>query len=445
MSDVVVKPIATNLVVVIRGGTIVDARTAGTRADILIRDGVIAQVAATIDAPPGALILDAEGCVVAPGLVDIQVHFREPGREESETIETGSRAAALGGCTAVVCMPNTDPPLDDAAVVQAVLARGHAVGLVDVRPSGCITKGRKGNQLAPMGEMYDLGVRIFTDDGDCVANASVMRRAFEYSKALRGAVIAQHAEDPALVHGGHMHEGEWSARLGIPGRPAAAEVTIVARDLELARLTGGRYHVLHLSTAGAAQLVRAAKVEGVRVTAECTPQHFTLTDAACANYESTFKMNPPLRGESDRAGVFAALVDGTIDAIATDHAPHAPETKAVPFEEAPPGMLGVETSLAVALTQLVVPGHLSMQQLLARMSWQPAAIAGFDDVHGRPIAVGEPANITVIDPSVEWERSVAESASKSRNDPWEGEKLTGRVRHTVLRGIPTVINREPQR
>ncbi len=430
---------------VIQGGVVIDASTAGTRADVLIRDGLVVEVSPSIAVPAGATVLDAQGCVVSPGLVDIQVHFREPGREESETIETGSRAAALGGCTAVVCMPNTDPPLDDAAVVQAVIARGRSVGLVDVFPSGCITKGRKGEQLAPMGELYDLGVRVFTDDGDCVADARVMRRAFEYSRALRGAVIAQHAEDPTLVRGGHMHEGEWSARLGIPGRPAAAEVTIVARDLELARLTGGRYHVLHLSTAGAAALVRDAKREGVRVTAECTPQHITLTDAACANYESTFKMNPPLRGEADRAGVFAALIDGTIDAIATDHAPHAPETKAVPFEEAPPGMLGVETSFAVAMTQLVVPGHLSLQALLARMSWQPAVIAGLDAQHGQPICAGRPANVCVIDPNLQWERHARDSASKSRNDPWEGEKLTGRVRHTVLHGTPTVINGTAQR
>ncbi len=431
--------------IVIVGGTIIDSTTTGTRADVLVRNGLVVEVSPSIAVPSGAQVLDAEGCVVSPGLVDIQVHFREPGREESETIETGSRAAALGGCTAVICMPNTDPPLDDATVVQAVIARGRSVGLVDLHPSGCITIGRKGEQLAPMGELYDLGVRIFTDDGDCVADARVMRRAFEYASALRGAVIAQHAEDPALVHGGHMHEGEWSSRLGIPGRPAAAEITIVARDLELARLTGGRYHVLHLSTAGAADLVRAAKQQGLRVTAECTPQHITLTDAACANYESTFKMNPPLRGEPDRAGVFAALVDGTIDAIATDHAPHAPETKAVPFEQAPPGMLGVETSLAVAMTQLVVPGHLTLQQLLARMSWQPATIAGLGSQQGRPVAVGEPANLCVIDPTTQWERHANESASKSRNDPWEGEKLTGRVRHTVLRGAATVINGVAQR
>jgi dihydroorotase len=431
----------------LRGGTIIDATTPpeGLRADVLVRDDRIVEVGPSIDAPGGALVLDASEAVVAPGLIDLQVHLREPGREEAETIETGSRAAALGGCTAVVCMPNTEPPLDDAAVVQAVLARGRSVGLVDVRPAGCITIGRGGERLAPMGELYDLGVRIFTDDGDCVADAGVMRRAFEYASALRGAVVAQHAEDPALVRGGHMHEGAWSAKLGITGRPAAAEVTIVARDLELARLTNGRYHVLHLSTAGAAALVRKAKAVGVRVTAECTPQHFSLTDEMCHEFDATFKMNPPLRDEENRAGVFAALVDGTIDAIATDHAPHAPESKAVPFEEAPPGMLGVETSLAVAITRLVTPGHLDLQSVLARMSWQPAAIAGLDGVHGGPIAPGAIANLCVVDPNAKWVREASASASKSRNDPWDGVKLTGRVRHTMLAGSPTVIHGEPQR
>ena len=429
----------------IKGGEIVDVTTRGARADVLVRDGLIVDVAPRLDVPAGATVLDAEGCAVAPGLVDLQVHLREPGREESETIETGSRAAALGGCTAVVCMPNTDPPLDDATVAQSVLARGRAVGLCEVLPAGCITKGRNGRELAPMGELHDLGVRIFTDDGDCVADAGVMRRAFEYAGALPGAVIAQHAEDPALVRGGHMHEGEWSARLGIPGRPAAAEVTIVARDLELARLTGGRYHVLHLSCAQSAELVRRARAAGVRVTAECTPQHFTFTDAACAGYGTTFKMNPPLRGERDRDGVRAALIDGTIDAIATDHAPHAAETKQQPFEEAPPGMTGVETALAVAITQLVVTGALDLQAVLARTSWQPAAIAGLADRHGRPVCAGEPANLCVIDPEQQWVRDARRTASKSRNDPWDGVQLTGKVRHTVLAGTPTVIDGVAQR
>jgi len=423
---------------VVRGGTVVD-ETGERAADVLVRDGVVAEVGPGLDAA-GARVLDAEGAVVAPGLVDIQVHFREPGREEAETIETGARAAALGGFTAVVAMPNTTPPLDDAKVVGAVLEQGRRAACL-VTVAGCITRGREGMELAPLGELHDLGVRVFTDDGDCVADANVMRRALEYSTALPGAVIAQHAEDPALVAGGHMHEGEWSARLGIPGRPAAAEITIVARDLELARLTGGRYHVLHMSTAGATDLVRAAKAAGVRVTAEASPQHFTLTDAECASFDPVFKMNPPLRSEADVEGILAGLVDGTIDAIATDHAPHPPASKELPFEEAPPGMLGVETALAVAITRLVEPGHLSLREALARLSWQPARIAGLDAAgHGLPVAPGNPANLCVVDPAATWVVDAEQSASRSRNTPWAGRKLTGRVRHTVLRGEAVVTD-----
>jgi dihydroorotase len=429
---------------VVRGGRIVD-ETGERVADVRIDGGVITDVAPGVDAPAGALVLDAAGCVVAPGLVDIQVHFREPGREDAETIETGARAAALGGVTAVVCMPNTDPPLDDAAVVQAVLERGRRA-VCDVRAAGCITKGRRGVELAPLGELYDLGVRVFTDDGDCVGDARVMRHAFEYANALPGAVLAQHAEDPELVAGGHMHEGEWSAKLGIPGRPAEAETSIVARDLALARLTGGRYHVLHLSTAGAAALVRAAKSEGVRVTAECTPQHLTLTDALCASFDPVFKMNPPLRTVDDVEALRAALADGTIDAIATDHAPHAPETKDVPFEEAPPGMLGVETALAVAHTSLVEPGLLSLQQVFGALSWKSAGIAGLDAAgHGGPVAAGRAANLGVFDPNDPWVVDSARLASKSRNSPFEGWKLAGRVRHTLLRGEPVVRDGEATR
>jgi len=431
--------------VLVRGGRVLDA--GGERAhDVRVIDGVIAEVGAGLTPGAGATVLDAEGCVVTPGLVDIQVHFREPGREESETIETGSRAAALGGCTAVVCMPNTEPPIDDAAVAQWVVDRARAVGLCDVRPAGCITKGRRGEELAPFGELYDLGVRVFTDDGDCVADALVMRHAFEYAAALPGAVLAQHAEDPALVRGGHMHEGVWSTRLGIPGRPAEAESTIVARDLQLARRTGGRYHVLHMSCAASAALVRAAKAEGVRVTAECTPQHLVLTDEACADFDPSFKMNPPLREQSDVDALRAALADGTIDAIATDHAPHSPESKDVPFEEAPPGMLGVETALAVVLTTLVEPGVLTLAQAVAALSWQPARIAGVDaHGHGGPIAAGRPANLCVIDPAFSWSVDSTRLASKSHNSPWEGWKLTGRVRHTVFRGLPTVRDHEATR
>jgi len=429
----------------VRGGRVID-ETGERPADVRVVDGVIAEVGTSLAPGPGATVLDAEGCVVAPGLVDLQVHFREPGREDSETIETGARAAALGGCTAVVCMPNTEPPLDDAAVVQSVLERARAVNLCDVRPAGCITKGRRGEELAPMGELYDLGVRVFTDDGDCVADASVMRRAFEYVSALRGAVLAQHAEDPALVRGGHMHEGSWSARLGIPGRPAEAESSIVARDLALARRTGGRYHVLHLSCAASAALVRAAKAEGLPVTAECTPQHLVLTDEACSGFDPVFKMNPPLREQADVDALRAAVRDGTIDAIATDHAPHAPETKDVPFEEAPPGMLGVETALAVVCTTLVETGVLTLAQALAAMSWKPARVAGLDARgHGGPVAAGRPAHLCVIDPARQWVVDGTRLASRSRNTPWEGWKLTGKVRHTIYGGAPVVRDDEATR
>jgi dihydroorotase len=421
----------------VRGGRVLDA-TGERAADVRVVDGRIAEVGPGLAAGAGATVLDAEGAIVTSGLVDLQVHFREPGREDAEDVESGARAAALGGCTAVVCMPNTDPPLDDAAVVDAVLERGRRA-VCDVRVAGCITKGRNGVELAPLGELYDAGVRIFTDDGDCVADAQVMRHAFEYASALAGAVIAQHAEDPALVRGGHMHEGAWSARLGIPGRPAEAESSIVARDLALARMTGGRYHVLHLSSAQSAFLVRAAKAEGIRVSAECTPQHLVLTDASCAGFDPVFKMNPPLREQGDVDALRDALRDGTIDAIATDHAPHARETKDVPFEEAPPGMLGVETALAVVHSTLVASGVLTLAQAFAALSWQPARIAGVDaDGHGGPITPGSAAHLCVFDPSEVWVVDAQRLASRSANSPWDGWKLTGRVRHTVLHGVPTV-------
>ena len=284
----------------------------------------------------GDKVLDAAGCVVAPGLVDLHVHLREPGGEEAETIETGARAAALGGFTAIVAMPNTEPPHDDAAVVAAVLGAG-ARSTCDVRAAGCITKRREGTELAPLGELYGLGVRIFTDDGACVAEAGVMRRALEYAQSLPGAVVAQHAEDASLADGGHMHEGEWSSRLGIPGRPAAAEAVIVARDCMLAGLTGTHVHFLHVSTAAAVELVRDAKARGLPVSAEAAPHHFTLTDESCAGFDPVFKVHPPLRASSDVDAIKAGLADGTIDAIATDHAPHTTETKERPFEQAPAG------------------------------------------------------------------------------------------------------------
>ena len=425
---------------VIKGGTVIDA-TGERDADVLVREGLVVQVAPDLS---GETVLDASGCVVAPGLVDLHVHLREPGDEEAETIETGTRAAARGGFTAVVAMPNTRPALDDAAVVSSVLATGRAAGLCEVVSSGCITVGREGQQLAPMGELYALGVRIFTDDGACVASAGVMRRALEYAASLPGAIVAQHAEDETLAGGGHMHEGAWSSRLGIPGRPAVAETVIVARDIELCAVTGTPVHFLHCSAAGTVALVRAAKAQGLPVTAEVAPHHFALTDECCAAFDPAFKVHPPLRTQADVDAIREGLADGTIDAIATDHAPHTPEAKERPFEEAPPGMLGLETALAVTITELVEPGILTLPAALALLSWRPAAIAGLDH-QGGPIVAGAPAHITVFDPRTEWEVEPARLASRARNTPFAGRTLKGKVRHTLLAGAPVVIDGEATR
>jgi dihydroorotase len=420
---------------VIKGGRVVDA-TGSRPADVLVEGDRVVAVGPSLD---HTTVIDAGGCIVSPGLVDLHAHLREPGREEAETVETGSRAAALGGYTAVVAMPNTEPAIDCAAVVREVLDRG-ATALCDVRPAGAITVGRLGQQLAPLGEMADLGVRLFTDDGSGVQDARLMRRALEYAKAL-GITLAQHCEDAALAQGGHMHEGEWSSRLGVPGIPAEAEDLMVMRDIALARLTGGRVHFLHLSTAASIAMVGQAKAEGLHVTAEAAPHHFTLTDAAVAGYDTVFKVNPPLRSASDVAAVRDGLRSGVIDAIATDHAPHAQEAKEQPFDQAPPGMLGLETALALAITELDLP----IEQVLALLSWQPAHIAGLTGEHGGPISEGAVANLCVIDPEAAWVVEPDRLASRSRNTPFAGRKLTGRVRHTILRGEPVVVDGEAQR
>jgi dihydroorotase len=424
----------------IRGGEVVDA-TGARVADVLVRNGEIVAVGTGLTVAKSALVLDAGGCVVAPGLVDLHAHLRQPGREEAETVESGSRAAALGGYTAVVAMPNTEPAIDCAAVVREVLDLG-AVALCDVHVAGAITKNRAGAELAPMAEMADLGVRLFTDDGAGVQDSRLMRRALEYSAGLR-VTLGQHCEDAGLAHGGAMHEGEWSSRLGLPGIPAEAEELMVLRDITLVRLTGAlgaRVHFLHLSTAGSIAIVRAAKEAGLPVTAEAAPHHFTLTDAEVASYDPVFKVNPPLRPAADVTAVRAGIADGTIDAIATDHAPHAPEYKEAAFEEAAFGMLGLETALALAISELDLP----IADVLARLSWQPAHIAGLER-HGGPIAEGRPANVCVIDRSATWVVDAEALASRSRNTPYAGRKLTGRVRHTILAGEPVVVDGEAQR
>ena len=415
----------------------VDA-TGTRRADVLVRGLVVVEVAEGLDGG-GARLLDAGGALVAPGLVDLHTHLREPGREEAETVETGARAAALGGYTAVVAMPNTEPAIDSAGVVRQVLELGRAAPC-DVRVAGAITVGRAGERLAPLAEMTALGVRLFTDDGAGVQDGRLMRRALEYASAL-GVTLAQHCEDEALAAGGHMHEGEWSSRLGLPGVPAEAEELMVMRDVALCRLTGGRVHFLHLSTAGSLAIVAAARAQGLAVTAEVAPHHFTLTHADVAGYDPVFKVNPPLRTETDVAAVKQALAAGTVDAIATDHAPHPQEAKEAPFDQAPPGMLGLETALALALTELDLPP----ERVLALLSWQPAAIAGLAGLHGGPVAEGAPANLCVIDPSVSWVVEPEKLASRSRNTPYAERKLRGRVRHTILGGEPVVIDGEAQR
>jgi len=416
---------------VIRGGTLLDQ--SGERiGDVAIEDGRIAAVG---DKLTGDQVLDAHGCKVSPGFVDLHVHLREPGKEEAETIETGSRAAALGGFTAVVAMPNTEPAHDTVSVVDFVRAQGQKAGLCEVLPSGCITVGRAGTQLAPFAELAAAGVHLFTDDGNGVQDPQLMRRALEYAGPL-GVVLAQHCEVAALTKGAVMHEGACCSRLGLPGWPAIAEELMVMRDIELVRLTGVAMHFLHLSTARSVQMVRAAKADGLAITAEAAPHHFTLTDEQLSGYDPVFKVTPPLRTRADIDAIMAGLADGTIDAIATDHAPHAPHTKEVPLDEAPPGMLGLETALALSISELDMP----LADIVAALSWKPAAIAGVADRHGRPIAAGEPANLTVFDPSQAWTVVPAQLASKSRNTPYAGRQVRGKVRHTILNGVAVVVN-----
>ena len=422
------------MTLLITNGRVID-RNGERRVDVRIDGTSVTEVGEALDPVGSDRVINATGLVVSPGFVDLHVHLREPGREEAETIETGSRAAALGGFTAVVAMPNTDPTQDCVEVVDFVRRQGERAGLCDVHPAGSITVGRAGETLAPFGELADAGVRIFTDDGNGVQDPLLMRRALEYADGL-GITLAQHCEVERLTGGAVMHEGDCCSRLGLPGWPSLAEELMLHRDIELVRLTGVGMHFLHLSTAGSVELVRRAKADGLPVTAEATPHHFSLTDERLESFDALYKVNPPLRTSADIAAIRAGLADGTIDAIATDHAPHAPESKEHPLDEAPPGMLGLETALGVSLASLDRP----LADVLAALSWRPAAIAGIDDRHGRPIETGEPANLTVIDPDVEWEVVPARLASKSRNTPYVGVPLRGRVRHTILDGTPVVVD-----
>ncbi|SEI86056.1 dihydroorotase [Demequina mangrovi] len=412
-----------------------------TTASLLIEDGVITKVADAIEAPEGATVIDAEGLVALPGLVDLHTHLREPGREDAETIETGSRAAARGGWTAVFAMANTNPVADTAGVVEQVWSRGREIGLADVFPVGAVTVGLKGEHLSEMGAMAHskAQVRLFSDDGVCVYDPVIMRRALEYVKTFDGAVV-QHAQDLRLTEGSQMHEGEVSAELGLAGWPAVAEESIVARDALLAEHVGSRVHVQHLSTAGSVEIIRWAKARGINVTAEATPHHLLLTDESARTYDPLFKVNPPLRTQSDVDALRAAVADGTIDVIATDHAPHPAEDKDCEWAAASFGMLGLETALGVVQKALVDTGALTWRDVARLMSETPARIGKVDDRHGRPLAEGEPANITLVDPQHAWTVDGAQLASRASNTPYGGMELPGRAVATLLRGVPTHLS-----
>jgi len=410
----------------------------GEPTDILVADGVIAGIGRP-DAG-SATVIDADGLIALPGLVDLHTHLREPGREDAETVETGTRAAALGGWTAVHAMANTDPVADTAGVVEQVWRLGRQYGWVEVRPVGAVTVGLAGQRLAELGAMADsaAGVRVFSDDGHCVWDPVLMRRALEYVKAFDG-VVAQHAQEPRLTEGAQMHEGEVSAELGLTGWPAVAEEAIIARDVLLANHVGSRLHVCHVSTAGSVEILRWAKSRGIDVTAEVTPHHLLLTDESVRSYDPVFKVNPPLRTAADVQAVRQALADGTIDIVATDHAPHPVEAKDCEWGVASMGMTGLETALSVVQEAMVDTGLLTWEQVADRMSVQPARI-GRVTGQGRPLAVGEPAHLTLVDPAARWACDPGAQATMGRNSPVRGRQMHGRVVTTIYAGRATVLD-----
>ena len=412
----------------------------GDPVDVLLSGGVIAAIEPRITPPDGAEVIEADGQVLLPGFVDLHTHLREPGREDAETVATGSEAAARGGYTAVFAMANTDPVADNAVVVEHVRRAGEAVGLVDVHPVGAVTVGLKGEQLAELGTMANsrAQVRMFSDDGHCVHDPLIMRRALEYTRAL-DAVVAQHAEEPRLTVGAQAHEGELAARLGLAGWPAAAEEAIVARDCILARHVDAKLHVCHVSTKGTVDVLRWAKERGTQVSAEVTPHHLMLTDERLTSYDPVNKVNPPLRTDADTEALRAALAEGVVDCVATDHAPHAPQDKDVEWQAARPGMLGLQTALSVVVATMVRPGLLTWRDVARVMSERPAEIGRLAD-HGRPLEVGEPATLALVDPDREWTVRGEELASIAANTPYEGMTLPGTVTATMLRGRITQLD-----
>jgi dihydroorotase len=411
--------------VVFRGGSIV-MKDGVVAADLVVQGGQISEIGSGLAAKE---VVDISGLTVFPGFVDLHAHLREPGREDTETIETGSRAGAKGGYTAVIAMPNTNPAQDNVPTIEFVRLQGQRAGLLEVIPSGCITMGREGKALAPMAELAKVGVKLFTDDGSGVQDPLLMRRAMEYSKELN-VVLGQHCEVSSLTQGAVMHECGCSSDLGVPGWPSIAEELMVHRDIELARLTGARIHFLHLSTAGSVELVRQAKLDGLPVTAEVTPHHLSLTAELLRGFDATFKVNPPLRTISDIDALKAGVLDGTIDAIATDHAPHARRDKELPLDQAPPGMLGLETALGVTCAALDLD-PLAIAQV---MSVAPARIAGIADRQGNLPRVGVAANLCFVDLNATWMINPETMASKSTNTPFVGRQLRGKVVHTMFNG-----------
>ena len=411
----------------------------GKPTDILIKDGQIVEIGKSLS---GDQVIDGSGCVALPGLVDLHTHLREPGREDAETILTGSRAAAKGGFTAVHAMANTNPVADSAGVVEQVWRLGQEAGLVDVRPVGAVTMGLDGVALAELGAMADsaAAVRVFSDDGKCVHDAALMRRALEYVKAFDG-VVAQHAQEPRLTEGAQMNEGIVSGKLGLAGWPAVAEEAIIARDVLLAHHVDSRLHICHLSTAGSVEIIRWAKSRGINVTAEVTPHHLYFTDDVVESYDPVFKVNPPLRTKADVDAVRAGLADGTINIVATDHAPHPSEDKDCEWTAAAFGMTGLESALSVVYETMVQTGLMNWAAVADRMSTQPAQIGRVHN-QGQPIVAGSPANLVIFDPRVSAEVVARNTASASRNTPYAGRTLPGKVVATFYRGKPTVLNGE---
>lgn len=417
--------------ILIRGGRVIDpSRGTDGIADVLVEGNTIAAVGRGIEAPDGAQVIDATGKVVAPGLIDLHVHLREPGQEDLETVASGAMAAAAGGFTAVCAMPNTDPVTDNQAAVGFIVSQAQRAGKARVYPIGAVTLGQRGEQLAEFGELVGAGAVAVSDDGKPVGSSHMMRTALEYARTF-GIPVANHCEEMSLAQGGAMHEGLVSTRLGLKGIPAAAEEIMVARDIILAELTGGHVHLCHMSTRGSVELIRRGKEKGVRVTAEATPHHFSLTHERCEGYDTNAKMNPPLREHADVEAIRQGLKDGTIDVIASDHAPHHYDAKEREFDSAPNGIIGLETALGVAIRDLVEGGVLSLPALIDRMSTRAARIF---NLPGGTLAIGAPADVVVLDPTERWVVRPDDFRSKSRNTPYAGVELVGRAHQTVVRG-----------